>query len=317
MEIDTGSQKMAAILFDQERESAFGYDKISSNIVHYCSCEAANSITSSKPVYFNVSSAMNDISEVRWAFQFINDEFNKVKSENSIGYSIVKSALEFLDVNFNIILEACFLFCMSELHDNDGSLSMWRAYGADGNGCAIKFDSAALSSEPQSQFPISINRVHYLDEKELSEKTAALISSLIISINSGAKIKCTDNFRTMISSKIFDLCASIKHPAFKEEREMRLIYRYNYDLNPGRFQFKSASIRGLLRPIIEVKMMKYDEFPDTDLAAEKIISGIIVGPSQHAHLNELSLRMTCINAGIAPIPDQFFHRSTIPYRAPR
>ncbi|MGY6531981.1 DUF2971 domain-containing protein [Glycocaulis sp.] len=182
MDIDVGSQTIAAILFDQERESAFGYDGISSDIVHYCSCDAANAIINSKSVYFNVSSAMNDISEVRWAFQFINDEFNKIKPENSIGYSIVKSALEFLEANFEISLEACFLFCMSEVHDNDGSLSMWRAYGADGNGCAIKFDSAALSSEPQSQFPISINRVHYLDEAELSKKTAALISNLIKSM---------------------------------------------------------------------------------------------------------------------------------------
>ncbi|MCC5981892.1 MAG: DUF2971 domain-containing protein [Oceanicaulis sp.] len=317
MEVDENSQTTAAIIFDQEREGAFGNDTISPNLVHYCSCEAAKSIIESRSVYFNVSSGMNDISEIRWAFEFIKIEFNKIKENDSRGYIILKNSLNLLNKNFNFNLETCFLFCLSEYACEDGSLSMWRAYGSDGNGCAIKFDGTALNSSPSSQFPISINKVHYLEIEELSQKVRILIANLIRQINLDYYIKSVENFELMISSKIFDLCASIKHPAFREENEIRLIYRHNYDTKPGRFPFRSVFIRGLSRPIVEVGMMNYEEFPGLELTMENILSGIIIGPSQHARLNELALRMSCMNAGIRPIPDNFFHQSRIPYRSPR
>ena len=55
-----------------------------------------------------------------------------------------------------------YVFCLSEYEwakQPDGLLSMWRGYGANGNGVALVFNTGFLTTVPGS--PLLISRVRY------------------------------------------------------------------------------------------------------------------------------------------------------------
>jgi len=137
-------------------------------LAHYTTVSAFESIIRNEEIWFSSPLNMNDYEEMRFVvFESMRIFRNSVDIRDACGnsarYSILTDAME---RQFNLLdydhVSGIYVFCMTE-HESgldDGILSMWRGYGAHGNGIALVIDTAKLVSV--DHFPIMLSKVSYL-----------------------------------------------------------------------------------------------------------------------------------------------------------
>lgn len=179
--------------------------------------------------------------EGRW----IRNVFRDCCSEREVPDYKQDRLLEQLDS----LIEFCSAtgFCMSEEGD---LLSQWRAYAENGGGVSIGFDHAYLENlseikrDRQDQFHASLTQVEY-DEGRQKARLDVRLEQILKLVDQGAlnrptllspdgpgdREKREHLFRELTSHfmfYLFDIFA-IKNPAFREEREWRILfYLFNY-----------------------------------------------------------------------------------------
>lgn len=121
-------------------------------VYHYCSVEVMKSILYNKNLWLSDSYKTNDSSEMYWLLSNTTDIFNNVFEEYAEKYKpeILENLSCYLNI-FNKIIESYktsnatkikkFFTSFSEKGD---LLSQWRAYGDDGFGVSIGFDTNFL-----------------------------------------------------------------------------------------------------------------------------------------------------------------------------
>ena len=291
------------------------------DLLHYCSVGSAREIVLGRNILFSSVDNMNDHQEYLFFAEEFSKHFLRLLNENSsfkhneIGKRIHHSFM----MNARRDIDSSFVFCLSQVDGNheEGKLSMWRAYGADGKGCALKFDGSKLSPQPDNQFPISTVIVKYLNKSKCSDEAQKLASYLI---NTISKYDIKDfetnfaGFMSLLNMKIGDICLSIKNSGFSEEREVRLIYRRGYDTDK-KFMPVSKNFGGDVSVKLNVPIRPYTEYGLNDTALEDLLTGIIVGPSPNSwsitKALAQALREAKFNAS-----DDFITRCMTPYRAP-
>ena len=106
----------------------------------------------------------------------------------------------------------------------DGLLSMWRAYGASGNGAALVFNTSFIA-EPNPQSPLAIARVHYASADDrirwLGDKIKVWCEIVRASGIPDDKLYIAA-YQLFNAIKFYALVS--KHHGFQEEREWRVIY---------------------------------------------------------------------------------------------
>jgi Protein of unknown function (DUF2971) len=136
-------------------------------LAHYTTVQVLEKILTNSEIWFSNPLYMNDLQEVRFG---INEGYEVVLTSEEIeaGCGTTERAQKFREAFTAYYYEFAndqvlntYVFCCSEhsKEDDDGRLSMWRGYGANGNGVAIVFDSAQIGSVPGS--PLLIAKVDY------------------------------------------------------------------------------------------------------------------------------------------------------------
>jgi len=175
-----------------------------------------------------------------------------------------------------------YVFCLSEHNpqDHDGLLSMWRGYGANGNGAAIVFDTAKMTAQKASS-PLIISKVEYGSAdarinflKTLFAKFAALLNAANLPDDK------TYIAASMLFDRIKQFALFTKHIGFIEENEWRVVYMAERDADKVLKSMFSHSVgpRGI-EPKMKFKVKPIQEFSSGDLSLEKLIERIILGPS--------------------------------------
>jgi hypothetical protein len=136
-------------------------------LAHYTTIQVLEKILQTGEVWFSNPLFMNDLEEVRFGIIQGNDlvmqseEIAKAcKTAERATYFRHCFARYFGQFDMQHLLNT-YVFCMSEHDpsDSDGLLSMWRGYGANGNGVAIVFDTSQLNVLESS--PLTIAAVTY------------------------------------------------------------------------------------------------------------------------------------------------------------
>jgi hypothetical protein len=185
-----------------------------------------------------------------------------------------------------------YVFCLSEhdAADNDGLLSMWRGYGGFGSGAALVFNTEFIK-EPQLQSPIAICKVRYASKDHRIARLDDMLGkwcTIVKSANIPDEKLYIAGYQLFQLIKIFALI--FKHDGFREEREWRLIYLPERDVNgllKNSFDYIIGS-RG-----VEPKLkFKISPLPIEKLQTwnfESILDRIILGPSVSSPLARLSI----------------------------
>ena len=152
-------------------------------------------------------------------------------------------------------------------------LSQWRAYGAD-HGYAIELAreplEAAADGLPGDSRNHMLTQVHYGHEA-----AAAVMSIAQQHVVQDTNLGSPGVHAHLMAARLTALLAGVKHPAFRQEREWRLIAGFE---SPGWEEVKFRSTEVAIVPYIEVG------FP------RSAVLSIRVGPGRHTQLREQGVR---------------------------
>lgn len=301
-------------------------------LAHYTSLCVLEQIMKNDEIWFSHPSFMNDLQEMEFGigvgtrlfFEFsLTHEF-----EDACGsYSRAQNIRNFFAghaSNFDMRdASEIYVFCLSN-HDespgnsqyaDDGLLSMWRGYGANGNGAALVFKTDFLRLRVDS--PLVFAKVSYLSNQErrplLLEKLKQALSVVKNNTIPEDMLPIVAEWFFMIV-KFFAL--RTKHKGFLEEQEWRIIYLPDLD----RQQLLSPHISYYIGPKgIEPKLkMKLEPLkldPRETWTFHSILHKVILGPSFSSPLAAEAVRKMLKAAGKEDFSEKLCV-SGIPFRAP-
>jgi hypothetical protein len=256
-------------------------------LAHYTTIPVLEKILTTNEIWFSNPLFMNDIEEVRFGVLQGNSLVMGSK-QIAIACKTVERAQKFEQsfasffnqfANQNVL--NTYVFCMSEhdKDDNDGLLSMWRGYGANGNGVAIVFDVTQINVLPTS--PLIIAAVNY----DTTEARMAWLQKLLTTF---AKIlheaSVPDEKLYICAHALFEriklFALFTKHRGFKEEREWRVVYMPDRDpQKKGESMFHYAIGHRGVEPKMRFKIGYIEGLTAPDLSLAKITERIILGPT--------------------------------------
>jgi Protein of unknown function (DUF2971) len=290
-------------------------------LAHYTSIRVMERILQSNEVWFSNPLFMNDMQEMRFGLNegtrlFSNAELQKQAAGTDSRAAILQHAFSHFFRNFDS-QDAfdTYVFCLSE-HDRantDGLLSMWRGYGQHGNGAALVFDVGAVTMVPTS--PLIISKVSYAsDEDRVSQLEGLLRQWAEIS----QRAELPDDKLYLAAHAAFSAikmyALTTKHKGFSEEAEWRVIYYPDRDRAGVLKQFLGYHIgdRGV-EPKLKYPIGHIAGVSASDLALERILERIILGPSVSSPLAKRSVERMLENIGKSEFKNKL-HTSGIPLR---
>ncbi len=232
---DEALQNLLSTLLDEIAEP-FKAIRENDLFAHYTSIESLEKIISNDEIWFSNPLFMNDLDELKFGINQGRGLFQSSKRlEEACGTperaKIVRDGFQyyFSDFDENHAINV-YVLCLSfHIPDNDdGILSMWRAYGANGNGAALVFNSSFTDQD--RPMPIVMAKVRY----GTVEERLSWINKKIDELSEMIKNNKIPDDKLHFASyyfcsylKMFALTS--KHLGFQEEKEWRLIYMKDTD----------------------------------------------------------------------------------------
>lgn len=295
-----------------------------SQLVHYTSANVLQSFLKDGEIWLSNPLLMNDYQELR--FGLLNAV--KILKENHAIRTAFETAerherfVSCLEKQLTLFDEKhvfdVYVFCMSE-HDpanEDGLLSMWRGYGSNASGVAIVFDASKLP--PPENGPLILAKIVYTnDEKRLQWITDTAVKFAEIVAQTGFLDEeiadCTHYL--FYRMKMFALFS--KHIGFQEEREIRLAYLPELDVEK-RFKDYLGFFVGPNGPEPKLKLPIESFLRERGPAytLSNIVERIILGPTSSSALSVKTVQRICQQSQRADLAVKIW-ASTIPFRVRR
>jgi hypothetical protein len=256
-------------------------------LAHYTTIQTLEKILASNEVWFSNPLFMNDIEEVRFGILQANEivlashrlvdacktQERALLFKNHFTHCFNRFANEH-------ILDT-YVFCLSNHSpdDNDGRLSMWRGYRANGNGACIVFDTAQINVSDKT--PLIIAQVSYDTTQarlDWLRNTLSTFEVLLAAANIPDEKLHVAAHALFERIKIFALFT--KHRGFIEEDEWRIVYLPDRD-QEKRLQSMFHYFIGPrgVEPKLRFKISPIPGLTADDLSLSKITDRIILGPS--------------------------------------
>ena len=171
-------------------------------------------------VWLSDAAEMNDSHEVVWADRLIDRVLRERHS------SMSNEDREHFLLGYRLNRPQPFIFCLSTDPD---ILSQWRAYAADGSGVAIGFNSEIFpmqrhlpSTNAAPMMNTALWKVTY-DEAEQQSIVTSLFERACSSPDNCVGQAGKSDYQ-LVGSYMAGISPVLKNPAFKEEKEWRLIH---------------------------------------------------------------------------------------------
>lgn|SRR5574341_13958 len=276
-------------------------------LYHYTKRRGLLGILDKRSVYASHMRYLNDAREMIHAMDLIQSILN-ARLAVAIGeqkqlYEQAKQWIESLKFQNQV-----FVFSMSQEGD---SLSQWRAYCDSNDGYAIGFDSNKLKRHADSLSFYMAPCVYDLEAQD------ALVSLLLEDVNDELqkKIQLGTSVQEAISQAstyfvlLFLILAPVlKAPAFKEEKEWRLISIFKHGFGQPTVQYRDG--RSLLIPYVAMEIAPKDE----PLPIVEVVVGPTeetISPTSHRILEQTAVTGLLIKANAS---GHQVRSSVVPYR---
>jgi hypothetical protein len=255
--------------------------------VQYTSSSAAIEIIRNDEIWLRNVSCMNDFLEIEYGLERIVKYFSSETTNNfwaaldskfeSISIEIKKT---FDDWRSDLTLNT-YIACVSEHDESEnqhGRLSMWRAYAND-SGVAIVVNGNAMLSESDAirayTFP-----VFYKSDAEVEQLFDGFTQKVTGMIDWIGTVP-RENIQHYFDFFFKTYALSLKHPAFKEEREWRIVYRPK-EYPDGKLIKRTKVINGLPQRIYALPLKNIPESGLVGVEVSELIDRILIGPTDHA-----------------------------------
>jgi DUF2971 family protein len=289
-------------------------------LAHYTSIKNFDCIVEGEELWFANPLNMNDSDELIFGMNQGTAEFrrNEALIKACGNKEVFARLLNIFDRHFNHfdknhVLDT-YVLCFSwhDKKDFDGDLSMWRGYGADGDGIAFVIDTKKI--EPNKGSPIILSSVTYATNEERIEWIKQKIDQLadiLTTLDKSDETLSSVAWNWIERLKVFSLFT--KHIGFQDEKEWRFVYLSDRDSDahyPPMFGYHISG-KG-----VEPKLkLRLDQIPSTNsaLTLDVLIDRIILGPTAASELSMRSVRRMLEIKG-KPESAKKVYASSIPYR---
>lgn len=304
---------------DLDKEDNF--PKVKPLLAHYTSIRSLKSIVETNEIWFSNPLFMNDFEEIRYGlregrrFFWDNDDIR-----DACGCDERVDLLEdYFDHYFKHFEDEVafdiYAFCLSrhDKSDNDGLLSMWRGYGAQGNGVAIILDSSMLKE--QKETPLIISKVDYASTPEREKwiksklKEFAKVLRCANLHNNELRLAAYALFERL---KLFAL--TTKHRGFAEEQEWRVIYLPDRDVKKVIKPMLDYALNDKgVEPKLKLKLEPVEGIMPDGVRLDTLVNKIILGPAISGDLAQKSVIRMLEKQGKKNLAEKV-KPSTIPFR---
>ena len=248
-------------------------------LYYYCSAETFKQIMSSRTLWLCDVKMMNDSEEIVYGQNLFFD----LMMQLNIPITRQKEIEYYYNLFFNnlITLSVCF----SESCD---ILSQWRGYASDASGYCIGFNANKLLS----LFPFCPLKVVY-DRNEQEKIVLKKLNDILYHV-----VDKTPNYEVLIG-ELLVIFAQMKHPSFKEEKEIRLVH--NIVLNDDYLLSDSVkeecrqyekSLQGINFRIVDNVLSPY---VIANFLYDNIVEDVIIGPKNKS--SEFDVKLFLRNIG--------------------
>jgi hypothetical protein len=293
-------------------------------LAHYTSIKIMESIFQTGQIWFSNPLFMNDLQEVRFGLQegqrlFLNHDLliSAVGTDERLGKVASHFQGYFGNFDMNEVFDI-YLFCLSEheASNMDGLLSMWRGYGHHGDGVALVFDPNKVTEVPTS--PLIFQKVQYASDQDRLSQLTKIFSNwaqLTAAADLPDEKLWIAAYTAFYAVKQFSL--TTKHVGFSEEAEWRVIYSPDRDPAGLLKQCLAYHIgeRGV-EPKLKFQVGHLPGVTHDDLALDRLLERIILGPSLSSPLARRSVQRMLDNIGRPEFKSRLF-ASGIPLRPNR
>ncbi len=277
---------LESIFFAQTRDRQEQLEARKLRLAHYTTAENAVNIIRNKTMWLRDTQCMSDYSEVMHGYTQLLEYFDTegkrdkfIKALNQCAPACGEMALQRFDDWWAHIRTESYVCCLSEheagKEDSLGRLSMWRAYGAN-------FGVAIILRPPRPYSAVPLNVMLSPVEYFSKESSWRLLDHLIdrVERNQIELKKLPPELLTLSAYRMLVIAAlSLKHPAFEEEREWRLIH-LPFE-NPSIFvKQEIVSIKGVPQKIYKIPLENYPSDGISGVSIPDLLDRIIIGPAQ-------------------------------------
>lgn len=288
-------------------------------LAHYTSASTVEAIFRNRQLWLTHPVLMNDYEELQWGINAgmrllwthsgIAEACGTNKRHDQLSDLFEQSWNLYEQESAHSIFVAC--FSEHERDDHDGLLSMWRAYGANGVGAAIVFDTAKICPREDTPFILAPVRYGTADQRK-----AWIVSDLdkvaeMLRLQSCLNENLLSIAASYFLEKLKFIALTTKHAGFKEEREWRLVYLPERDEAKTYSQYVDYVIGETgFQP--KMKLPLTQEVPwMADLS--DLVSEIILGPAHGSLFATAALGRMLVKHEYASLATRI-HRSTTPFR---
>lgn len=286
--MESDIKKLDKIFYCDYHKRVEEIKKSTNKLVHYTSASAGLKILQNKEIWMRRVSCMNDFSEVQHGKDLFIDLWKNTErdiiqkltslfGDNGDVFNEVMGELE--DISEFDILRS-YITCFSEhleSEDKYGRLSMWRGYGK-GTGIALVLKKDIFYSEYDA-IDITTSPVAYLNKDDIKDKFISLVTDL-------EENKQKIDFKNIQRDDLHDfliewleiLILSIKHPAFCEEKEWRVM---SFENAKG-IKKDIIDLNGMPQPVQKIPLSEKLQTDGDEFSVNEILDHIIIGPTQYA-----------------------------------
>lgn len=272
-------------------------------LYHYTGISSVLGIASSESLWASSISYMNDSKEIVHACEALENVLRPrfVFGQQDEEYKFLTQLQSWVNSCKNTA-HTIFVFSLSA---EPSLLSQWRSYTPHGKGVSLEFSPEKINFIAQSS-GMKIARCVY-ETVEQEEIIGSLIEKLLVSFRQALPAidttkkhpdQCYYDFINKHTNDIFQVLSIIKHGAFREEKEWRLISQHFQKNTDPSIKFREGA--SMLVPYIELSLGK----------SKPYFSNVILGPSSHQNISMSGLSMYMSNQGIC----QRITNCVIPYR---
>lgn len=257
-------------------------------LVHYTSAENALNIIKSERFWLRNVRCMNDYSEIQHGIRLLLSVFNEndnVRINRLISIfdkgpsGPAKSAIDAFNSWIPSLPDNTFIGCLSlfDPNDNFGRLSMWRAYSANRAGVALVMNSQPFLAETDELKVYSLP-VAYLSDVEFAEGIDRCLEALESSRATIEKLEPA-LVQNLIFWWLLCLAVGLKHPAFVEEKEWRVIYLPSMGKSPV-IEQAVESVGGLPQVVQKIPLKDDPQNGLHGADIPQLINKILIGPTE-------------------------------------
>lgn len=259
---------------------------------HYTSVSSLMGMAQSKCLWASNINYMNDAKEMVQACEILERVIHcKMDNEN---FSDEESKFLFQFISWvNACKHTTYNIFVFSLTEEPSLLSQWRSYTPHGKGVSIGFNAQVLNNIIK-KYDLKIAQCFYQREEQeyvLSNLVEKLLFTFRedlpkINISNSHPSQCYNSYLETFRGKVLQVLSIIKHEAFREEREWRLVSPYYANYTIPLIKFREGA--SMLVPYIELELGENKPY----------FENVILGPSPHQNLSMSALSMFLSNQGL-------------------